>query len=133
MGIGFLLIIPGRSHSPRSRRPRKVNIKVKLSLCFNCAPRHGGVLGELRYSSTHSLTSAIYGGKWSASRPGRCTHWIGGWVGPRAFLEVIVKRKIPSPCRESNPRTPIVQPVDQRYTEYFSEMFQEIFLKSPWI
>jgi len=35
------------------------------------------------------LTSALDGGKWSASRPGRFTpkekaagtHWIGGWVG----------------------------------------------------
>jgi hypothetical protein len=44
-------------------------------------------------------------------------HWIGGWVGPRAGLNVAVKRKIPSPRRESNPRTPIVQPVAQRYTD----------------
>jgi hypothetical protein len=44
------------------------------------------------------------------------THWIGGWVGPRAVLDVVVKRKIPSPHRESNPRTPIVRPVAQRYT-----------------
>jgi len=22
------------------------------------------------------------------------THWIGGWVGPRAVLDVVVKRKI---------------------------------------
>jgi hypothetical protein len=58
----------------------------------------------------------------SASLPGRFTtrevatgtHWIGGWVGLRA---VLVKRKIPSPRQESNPRTPIVQPVAQRYTD----------------
>jgi hypothetical protein len=31
-------------------------------------------------------------------------HWIGGWVGPRAGLDVVVKRRIPSSCRESNPR-----------------------------
>jgi len=24
------------------------------------------------------------------------THWIGGWVGPRAVLDVMVKRKIPT-------------------------------------
>jgi hypothetical protein len=38
------------------------------------------------------LTSAIDGGERSASRPARFTpkerapgtHWIGGWVGPRA-------------------------------------------------
>jgi hypothetical protein len=45
------------------------------------------------------------------------THWIGGWVGPRAVLGAVVKRKIPSPRRESNPRTPIVQPVVQLYTD----------------
>jgi hypothetical protein len=27
-------------------------------------------------------------------------------VGPRAVLDAVVKRKIPSPRRESNPRTP---------------------------
>jgi hypothetical protein len=37
-------------------------------------------------------------------------------VGPRAVLDPVVKRRIPSPRRESNPRTPIVQPVAQRYT-----------------
>jgi hypothetical protein len=35
------------------------------------------------------------------SPPG--THWIGGWVGPRAGLDAVVWRKIPSPCRDSNP------------------------------
>jgi hypothetical protein len=28
---------------------------------------------------------------------------IGGRVGPRAVLDAVVKRKIPSPRRESNP------------------------------
>jgi hypothetical protein len=81
---------------------------------------------EWRYSSTHSLTSARYGGEWSASCSGRFTprerapgtHWIGGCVGPRAILDAVVKRKIPSPRRESKPRTPIVQPVAQRYTDW---------------
>jgi hypothetical protein len=80
---------------------------------------------EWRYSATHSLTSALDGGEWSASRPGRSTsrerapvtHLIGVWVGPRDVLDAVVKRKIPSPRRESNPRTPIVQPVAQRYTD----------------
>jgi hypothetical protein len=31
-------------------------------------------------------------------------------------LDAAVKRKIPSSRRESNPTTPIVQPVAQRYT-----------------
>jgi hypothetical protein len=37
------------------------------------------------------------------------THWIGGWVDPIAVLDAVVKRKIPTPCRESNLRTPIDQ------------------------
>jgi len=27
---------------------------------------------------------------------GPCTHWTGGWVGPRAGLEAVTKTKIPS-------------------------------------
>jgi hypothetical protein len=36
--------------------------------------------------------------------PGRAlgTHWIGGWVGPRAILDEVVKRKIPSLHQESS-------------------------------
>jgi len=36
-------------------------------------------------------------------------------VGPRAVLDAVVKRKIPNPHRESNPRTLTVQPIAQRY------------------
>jgi hypothetical protein len=62
----------------------------------------------------HSVISALDGGEWSASRPGRFTprevapgtHWIGGWVGPRALLDEVVKRKIPISLRESNPDRP---------------------------
>jgi hypothetical protein len=41
-------------------------------------------------------------------------------VGLRAVLDAVVKRKIASPSRESNPRTPIVKAVAQRY-EILSE------------
>jgi hypothetical protein len=65
------------------------------------------------------LTSALDGGEWSASRPGHFTprerapgtHGIGGWVGPRAGPDAVVKRKVPSPRRKLNPDHPIVQPV----------------------
>jgi hypothetical protein len=47
------------------------------------------------------LTSALVGGEWSTSRPGRftpeerahSTHWIGGFVDLRAGLENLEKRK----------------------------------------
>jgi hypothetical protein len=35
-------------------------------------------------------------------------------MGTRAGLDAVVKRKIPSPCRDFKP--PIIQPVAQRYT-----------------
>jgi hypothetical protein len=93
-----------------------VKIKVKLSLGFNWAPRHEGVSREWRYSSTHSLTSALDGGEWSASRPrslypqGKSpgTHRIAGWV------DTVVKRKISKPLPGFEP--PIIQPLAQRYT-----------------
>jgi hypothetical protein len=72
-----------------------------------------------------SLTSAPDGGEWSASHPGRFTprerapgtHLIGEWVSPRAVLDAVVERKIPSPRRESYSRTPIVQFVASSYTD----------------
>jgi hypothetical protein len=67
---------------------------------LNYAPRHGGVLGEWRYRSTHSLTSVLDGGGLSASRlvrfapkekaPG--TLWIGGWEDTRTGLDTVSKR-----------------------------------------
>jgi hypothetical protein len=54
------------------------------------------------------LILALDGVEWSASRLGRFnpwenvpgTHWIGGWVGPRAGLDAVEKKKS-CPCRES--------------------------------
>jgi hypothetical protein len=47
------------------------------------------------------LTPTLAGGEWSASRPVRFTsgerasgtHWIEGWVGPRAGLDDVEKEK----------------------------------------
>jgi hypothetical protein len=38
-------------------------------------------------------------------------------MGLRAVLNAVVKRKKISLRRESNPRTPIIQPIAQRYTD----------------
>jgi hypothetical protein len=54
------------------------------------------------HRSTYFLTSALVGGELSASRLGRFisgegapgTHWIGGWVGTRAGLDDVEKRKL---------------------------------------
>jgi hypothetical protein len=71
------------------------------------------------------LTSALAGGEQSNYRPDRFTfgdrdrgaHWIGGWVGPRAGLDTVEKRKSLTPVGN---RTPVVQPVaySSRYTDW---------------
>jgi hypothetical protein len=72
-------------------------------------------LGDRRYISYSFLTSALEGGEWSASRPGRTlppgkeptgTHCTGGWVGPRAGLDAEVRGKILCLRRGSNPGRP---------------------------
>jgi hypothetical protein len=81
---------------------------------LNYARRHKDVLREWKYSSTHSLTSVLDGGEWLASCLARFIlrerapgiHWIGGSVDTRAGLDAVVKIKIPSLRRKSNPDLP---------------------------
>jgi hypothetical protein len=48
------------------------------------------------------LTSTLVGGEWLATLPCHFTrgkrtpsiHWIGGWVGPRAGLDDVERRKL---------------------------------------
>jgi hypothetical protein len=70
------------------------------------------------------LTSALARGEWSASRSRRFipeerapgTHWIRGWVDPRASLDDMEKRKF-LPYRYSNLDPYVVQPVASRNTD----------------
>jgi hypothetical protein len=96
LGLEPLLIQPvGQRCTTELSRLLTMMVKVKVSLCFKRALRHEGVLGEWRYSSAHSLTSALNGGELSASRPGLfapreralVAHWLGGSVDPRAVLD----------------------------------------------
>jgi hypothetical protein len=83
----------------------KVKSKV-VPVFFNWAPRHEDVFVEWRYSSTHSLISALDGGEWSASRSGRFTprervpgtHWIECLVGPEPFWTRWWRERIPAPA-----------------------------------
>jgi hypothetical protein len=60
------------------------------------------------------LTSALDGGEWSASRPGRAlapwqgppVHCTGGWVGPTAGMDTEARGKILSPLPGTEPRLP---------------------------
>jgi hypothetical protein len=74
---------------------------------LNKAPCHEEVLGVEVWRHSF-LTSALGGGKWLASWPGRFTpkerapgtHWIGGWVDVRAGLDAVVKRQTARQRRE---------------------------------
>jgi hypothetical protein len=58
-------------------------------------------MGQWLCRPTFSCPWYLFGGEWSASRPGRFTpgekapgtHWIGGWVDPRSGLDNVEKRK----------------------------------------
>jgi hypothetical protein len=86
-----------------------LKVKVKLSLYFFLTEHH--VMKAIWGSgdiAPRTLTSALDAGEWSALRPGRFiprerapgTHWKGGWVGPRAVLDAVVKRKFPAPAAD---------------------------------
>jgi hypothetical protein len=69
--------IPGRLLTVQNAMVSDTAMRMGTSRCLPVDPvlnqtsRHEDVLGEWRYSPTHSLTSALDGGEWSASRPGR--------------------------------------------------------------
>jgi hypothetical protein len=70
---------------------------------------------EWSYSSI-VLTSALDAIEWLASRPGRFTpskeprNRLNRWMGPRAGLDAVVKRKI---YATAGNRIPVVQPIAQ--------------------
>jgi len=76
----------------------------KVVPVFNEAPRHEDVWG----SGGIAPRILKHGTRWRwvvRFTPG--IHWIGGWAGPGAGLDAVVKRKILSPCRNW---TPVVRP-----------------------
>jgi hypothetical protein len=107
-------------------------------------------MGELRYSSIiHDLGAVCV---WSASRPGHFTpgergpgtHKIGGWVGPRAAVDAVEKRKIlpllgiePRPCPARSPSLYRLSYADYCVFIYLLVMFRRWrpslpLKKTPW-
>jgi hypothetical protein len=90
-------ILPGCSYFVLAVKVKGKVVPVLIELSTTPWRR----MGEWMCRSTFFLTSALAGGEWSASRPGRFTpgerapgtHWIWGWVGPRAGLDNLEKRK----------------------------------------
>jgi hypothetical protein len=89
-----------------------------LSLCLiNESSRHGDVWRSGGIAAP-LLISALDEDELSTSLPNRfnpraraiCTHWIGGWVGPRAGLDSVQHTIMYFPCQESNPARPARSP-----------------------
>jgi hypothetical protein len=80
---------------------------MKMNPVLIQTPNHEDVMGGVAVELQALLTSVLDGGEWSALHSGSFTprerapgtHWKGGWVVPRAGLDVMVKRKFPCPCR----------------------------------
>jgi hypothetical protein len=45
------------------------------------------------------------------------TYSTGGWMGPRASLDAVEKRKISYPCQELNSSSSAIQPAAHCYTD----------------
>jgi hypothetical protein len=80
---------------------------------------------ERRFSSYSFSTSALDGGEWPASRPGRAftpgertpvpIGQEAGW-DPEPVWTQRLQENILCPCRESTPDRPVAQPVVRHYT-----------------
>jgi hypothetical protein len=83
------------------------SVKVKLYLCLFLTEHHA-MKAYWGVEVWHSMEV-----KWSATRLGRfiprekapSTHLIGRYLAPGAGLDAVVRRKISSPYRDSNPRS----------------------------
>jgi hypothetical protein len=53
---------------------------------------------------------------------------MGGWLGPSAGPDAVVKRKIPRPCWGSN--TGLSSPLAQRYISEISWLFSSVAEKN---
>jgi hypothetical protein len=88
-------------------------------------------LGERRYSFYSFKTSALDGGEWSASRPGRALPpgkrppvpivQEAGWA-PEPVWTQRPEEKSFAPCRGSNLYRPVVQPVARHYTAWATRL-----------
>jgi hypothetical protein len=74
----------------------------KLKYGFDASVSSGiNSKGPVSYCSTVLLRP----GRFTPKKRGTGTHWIGGWLGPRAGLDAVVRRKIPSPCQDTKHRS----------------------------
>jgi hypothetical protein len=107
-------------------RFRRDGVSISMSVIFlnifTILTRHGGAWGERRFCFYPFLTSALDGGEWSASRPGRALPPgegppvpIGqeaGWASEPVWTQRLEEKSSAS----VGDRTPVVQSVVRHYT-----------------
>jgi hypothetical protein len=87
---------PSGSCSSRSRRPVRKLLDTPSSDAIHPLPQYAFIAWCSAKARRQLYLYLVYGGEWSASRLGRFTpterapdtHWVGGWVGPRAGLDI---------------------------------------------
>jgi hypothetical protein len=116
---GIALLFPQHQRYIRVGGQRHAPAAVKCEGKGNPVTGPGGPIGWVEVQLNFFLTSALEGGVWSASRPGRFyprekpgTHRTGGWVGPKPVW--IGAENLAPPGFD--PRT--FQPVASRNTDY---------------
>jgi hypothetical protein len=97
-------------------------VKVKLSLCLT---KHHAMK---TYSGSEGIAPRILdlstGWRWVVSFKPRSlcpqgkSHWIGSWMGPRAVLDAVAKRKIPSPRRHPQ----LYMKFNSNFTHFLKEL-----------
>jgi hypothetical protein len=107
----------------------EVKITIKSWSCPNT--HHEGAWGERRHRSYSFSTSALDGGEWSASRPGRAlvprkgppvpTVQEAGWA-PEPIWTQRLDEKSFRLCRGSNLDRPVVQPVGRHYIDWATRL-----------
>jgi hypothetical protein len=101
---------------------------------------HHAIKAYWRCRSTHSFPSALDGGDWSASRPGRSTrmerapgtHQIGSWMGSTASLDAMVRRKFPAPTGTRTPDHPARSPALYHWANPAPKIVQHHAVKTYW-
>jgi hypothetical protein len=123
--IDFFLFLPPSSRS-------SVAYFTAYLINKSCpATRHEVAWGERGYSSYSFSTSALDGGEWSESRPGRALPpgkgppvsivQEAGWAPEPVWTQRLEEKSFRL-CRGSNPDSPVVQPVARHYTYWASRL-----------
>jgi hypothetical protein len=123
------IYVPEGCHTRCLENLKSDTVQVML-LCYPTT-RHGDAMGERMHSSYSFTTSALDGGEWSASRPGRAlapgkgppvpiVH-EAGWASEPVWTQRLEEKSFRL-CRGSNLDRRVVQSVVRHYTDWATRL-----------